>query len=161
LIMSTNMPRKSPDQKNATQSAMAAEDVFDSIHSVMHLYRLRQYQSTEESGISHLDGKALRFFANHPGSTLKDLSVFFGRDKGQLARLVNGLKRRGFLKSQVDGIDRRQVRLSLSKEGASAQAQLRIKTSQLADQAVNVLSAQERTMLLELIEKIKLNLNSN
>ena len=154
------MSNKTQSDLERAEQAIAAEDVIDSIHSFMHLYRHSQYQSTEENGLSHLDGKAMRFFANHPGSTLKDLSVSFGRDKGQLARLVNGLKSRGLLDAQVDVEDRRQVRLSLSKQGVRAQAQLRIKTSQLANQAVQGLSVHEMLSLLELMQRIKSNLNA-
>jgi len=139
---------------------LAVKNPFVCLSAYQRIYDMVMQPGVEKFRRFNRKLTRYNFFANHPGSTLKDLSVSFGRDKGQLARLVNGLKSRGLLDAQVDVEDRRQVRLSLSKQGARAQAQLRIKTSQLANQAVQGLSVHEMLSLLELMQRIKSNLNA-
>ena len=70
--------------------ADVADEVVESIHAVMHLYRARQYRTLREgpSDLTHLEGKVLGFFGRHPGATQSDLVAHSARDKGQLARLI-------------------------------------------------------------------------
>jgi len=106
-----------------------------------------------------MEGKVLRYFANHPGSTLKDLGGNVLRDKGQLAKLINALKAKGYLMAKTDEIDKRHVRLELTKQGAQVQRQLRLRTQQLADKACLGLSAKQRQDLLDLVDHMSNNLN--
>ena len=100
--MSTIMGKTTNDQTPILSSTPCAEDVFDAIHRLMHLYRSEQYLSPNASGLTPMQGKVLRFFANRPNSTLKELRVDFSKDQSHLAKLINGLKAMNLLKSQVD-----------------------------------------------------------
>jgi DNA-binding MarR family transcriptional regulator len=82
------------------------------------------------------------------------------RDKGQLAKLINALKAKGYLIAKTDDIDKRQIRLELSKAGAEVQRQLRARTQQLADKACLGLSAKHRQDLMDSIEHMTKNLKN-
>ena len=71
-----------------------ADDVFASIHTIMHLFRAEQYRVLRKGGhdLTHMEGKILGFFIRHPGATLRDLVAHLKQDKGQLARLIRSLK---------------------------------------------------------------------
>lgn len=142
-------------------AGMNGEHVLEVIHQLMHIYRSEQYQSRHVDQLTHLEGKVLRYFANHPGSTLKELGESFLRDKGQLAKLINSLKQRGYLSARSDELDKRQIRLELTKEGSQVQKQLRLRTQQLAQKACQGLSYKKREELIESIEIMIDNLKAH
>jgi DNA-binding MarR family transcriptional regulator len=152
--MSTIMAKTINDQTPTLSSTPCAEDVFDAIHRLMHLYRSEQYLSPNASGLTPMQGKVLRFFSNHPNSTLKELRVDFSKDKGQLAKLINGLKAMKLLKSQVDRIDKRQVRLELTPEGVRVQKRLRQHTQALAENACRGLLIKDRLALIASVNQL-------
>jgi DNA-binding MarR family transcriptional regulator len=159
LIMSPIM-RKSMDLADQAADAAHDEDVFEAVHAVMHLYRAAQYRGVNAGAdeLTHLEGKVLGFFAAHPGATQKDLSVRTGRDKGQLARLIGGLRDRGLLEATPDESDRRNLRLTLTAEGRRLEQVLLRRSTRLSEQAVATLDTAERRQLVALLRKVQDNL---
>jgi DNA-binding MarR family transcriptional regulator len=136
------------------------DDVLESIHAVMHLYRSQQYRVLRDGPhqLTHMESKVLGFFGRHAGATQSDLALHSGRDKAQLARLIKGLRDRGLLLAQADESDRRNLHLTLSADGQAVQAALHRQARRLGTSAVAGLSAQERAALLALLLRVKGNL---
>ncbi|WP_342130831.1 MarR family winged helix-turn-helix transcriptional regulator [Hydrogenophaga sp. OTU3427] len=139
-----------------------ADDVLEAVHTVMHLFRAQQYRVLRDGphNVTHMDGKVLGFFARHPGATQSELATHSGRDKGQIGRLIAGLKERGLLEARTDDTDRRNVRLQLSHEGKTVQQALERQRRRLADAAVAGLSAGERQQLVSLLDRVRANLDT-
>jgi DNA-binding MarR family transcriptional regulator len=142
----------------------APDDVLEAVHGLMHLVRARQQQAAAgpggEPGLSPLEGRVLGFFARHPGATQRDLAEHSGRDKGQLARLLTGLRAQGLLDAEADPADGRVTRLRLS---AAAQAQhraLQAQRQRLAAVAVAGFSGEEKQALLGLLARVRQNLEA-
>jgi DNA-binding MarR family transcriptional regulator len=137
-----------------------AEDVFESIHSVMHRYRAQQYRELRDgpSDLTHMEHKVLGFFARHPQATQSDLVAHSGRDKAQLARLIRGLRDKGLLDGQADSEDRRSIRLQLTAAGEVAHQSLDSRGQRLSAVAVAGLSEDECRQLLALLGRIDHNL---
>lgn len=137
-----------------------AEDVFESIHSVMHRYRAQQYRELRDgpSDLTHMEHKVLGFFARHPEATQSDLVEHSGRDKAQLARLIRGLRDKGLLDGRADPADRRSIRLQLTPAGEAAHQALEVRGQGLAAVAVAGLSEEECRQLLALLGRIDSNL---
>ena len=161
--------RKPVDNVNHVDSASAsvakpspAEAVIELVHAVMHQFRSRQYQVLRDGAhdVTHMESKVMGFFSHHPGATLSDLVAHSGRDKAQLARLVKGLRERALLVGEADAVDRRNVHLRLSDAGRAVQAALRGEARALNTQAVDGLSAQEQAQLIELLGRLKANLDA-
>jgi len=138
----------------------AADDVLEAVHAVMHLYRSRQFRLLREGehGVTHMESRALGFFARHPGATLSEFVAHAGRDKGQLARLVSGLRERGLLEARVDAADRRNQRLHLTPEGEQAQQVLKRQARKVAALAVRGIGEEEREQLVALLARVRANL---
>jgi DNA-binding MarR family transcriptional regulator len=136
------------------------EPVLELVHSVMHAYRALQYRILRDGphDITHMDSKVLAYFHRHPGATLSELADHSGRDKAQLARLVKGLRDRGLLVAEVDPVDRRNVRLSLTPDGEAVQRTLNQQAKLLSAKAVAGLTAKEREQLQILLRRVQLNL---
>lgn len=155
--------RKSVDhvkQVDDPAGEVAPVDVVEAVHAVMHAFRARQYRLLRNGphALTHLEGKVLGFFARHPGATQSELAVHSGRDKGQLARLIGGLKDQGLLQAEVDPADRRALRLRLTDAGAAVQQALQRRSRRLAAAAVGGLSADEQRQLLTLLGKLQAQL---
>ncbi len=136
------------------------DDVLELVHAVMHDYRSLQYRFLRDGPheITHMDGKVLGYVGRHPGSTQSDLAQHSGRDKAQLARLVKGLREKGLLDAVADEADRRNLRLSLSKDGKAVQRALQQQARRLSAKAVDGLDAVDRDRLVVLLKRVKGNL---
>jgi DNA-binding MarR family transcriptional regulator len=163
----SSIMRKSIDLVNhmpgqAATAGPGSDDVLEAIHGLMHLARSVQYRALRGAAedLTHMDSKVLGFFARHPGATQTDLAAHSQRDKGQLARLIAGLKERGLLEAQPDVEDRRSLRLTLTATGRAVQQTLQRRRRRIADLAVAGLSDAERQQLLALLERVRLNLSA-
>lgn len=147
---------------NVNRKASVASEVFETIHTLMHLFRGRQFRALRDgpSAVTHMEAKALGFFARHPGATPSELVAKSGRDKAQIARLIAGLKERGLLLAETDPDDRRVQRLRLSPESAAAQEAVRVQGDKLAQAAMQGLSKVECDQLLALLERVHANLGA-
>lgn len=156
------MTRRSTDPEHPA-APTPAEEVVEAIHTLMHGFRSRQFRVLREAGhdLGHMEAKALGFFARHPGATQRDLSLRSGRDKGQVARLIAGLRERGLLDAQPDEADRRSVRLAVSDAGQALQAAWDAQSRALADEATRGLSADEQQTLLALLARMRANLGDD
>jgi DNA-binding MarR family transcriptional regulator len=151
--------RNTIDKVNHPADA-APDAVVEAIHAVMHLFRAQQYRVTREGPheLTHMEGKVLGFFAGRPGATQRDLAAHSGRDKGQLARLISGLRERGLLEGKADEGDRRNLRLHLTADGAAVQQAAQRQGRRLSKVAMRGLSATERRQLLALLARVRGNL---
>lgn len=133
------------------------DDVLEAIHAVMHLARSQQHRALRdaEQTLAPMEGRVLGFFARHPGATLSELVAHSGRDKGQLARLVAGLRARGLLQAVPDEVDRRVSRLHLAGEAQAQHAALMAQRRALAERAAAGLTPAERRQLLALLAKVR------
>ena len=137
-----------------------ADEVFEAIHAVMHLYRSPRHRSAvaDPAELTHMEHKVLGFFCRHPGATQSDLASHAGRDKSQLARLIAGLRARGLLDAQPDPADRRNLRLHPTAAARAAQQAAQRQARAVAATAVAGLSDAERLQLLALLQRVRANL---
>ena len=157
------MPVTMRQPADPADAAPTADAVLELVHGVMHRYRSLQYQAQRGGAhdITHLEGKAMWFFAEHPGATLSDLVHYSGRDKAQLARLVKGLRERGLLDAEPDAADRRNVRLTLSAAGRAAQQAVARRARSLGARAIDGLDAAQLRELAALLGRLKANLEAS
>lgn len=148
---------------NKVNKVNQSEQVFDAIHSVMHLYRALQLRGLRDTPheITHMEFKALAFFARNPGATQGDLVVHSGRDKAQLARLMKNLRDKELLDASTDASDRRITRLTLSAAGRQVFQSLNQLGAHASSLAVAGMDADELHQLQALLQKIRHNLEAN
>ncbi|NYE59477.1 DNA-binding MarR family transcriptional regulator [Duganella sp. 1224] len=139
-----------------------SEQVFDAIHSIMHVFRARQLRGLRDHPheLTHMEYKALGFFARHPGATQGDLVAHSGRDKAQLARLLKSLRDKQLLDAAADDADRRITHLTLSAQGQKIFHSLNELGQQAAAAAVTGMSADQLTQLQALLQQIRDNLEA-
>ena len=153
--------QKLVDQVNQGD-ARPVDDVLETMHAIMHLYRSAQQRSLRDgpNDLAHMEVKALGFFARHPGATQSDLVAHSGRDKAQVARQIRALRERGLLDVQADQLDRRSSRLSLSAEGKAVHAALHRNDGRLKDLALSGFTDEEKGALVDLLARVRVNLQA-
>jgi DNA-binding MarR family transcriptional regulator len=142
-------------------SSTLSPDPLELVHQVMHQVRALQRQALREEGdgdVTPMEARVLGFFARHPGATLKELSEHSGRDKAQLARLIKGLRERGWLSGEADEADRRNQRLTLTPEGQAVHGRLRAVVQRIATRSAAGMPAADRHRLCELLGQLRDNL---
>jgi DNA-binding MarR family transcriptional regulator len=144
---------------NVNQVAGGA-DLLEALQAVMHAARARHHQALRDAGLglTPLEARLLGFFARRPGAMLTELAEHAGRDKGQLARLVQALRERGLLQAEADARDGRVTRLSLSPEAKAMHDTLQRQRRREAEAAAAGLSAAEREALIGLLARLRANL---
>ncbi len=136
------------------------EQVAEAVHGLMHLYRAQRQRAMDAAGqpLTHMEHKVLGFFTHRPGATQSELVQHAGRDKGQVARLIAGLRERGLLEAQPDETDRRVWRLQPSAAGRALQQAARRQARRVEAAAVAGLSEAECRELLALLQRLQANL---
>ena len=138
-------------------------DVLEAMHAVVHAFRskLLRGETDQPRDLSPMEGKALGYFARHPGATQSDLATHAGRDRGQVARLIGGLKDKGLLLAVPDEADRRVWRLSLSKEAQALHQVMQQRQTVLAAAATHGMSEREVQQLMGLLRRVRENLQQH
>ena len=136
------------------------DEVLELMHAVMHQVRARQLRGAGESpnDIGPMEGKVLGFFSRQPGATQSDLVAHTGRDKGQIARLIAGLKDKGLLQAQPDAQDGRVTRLHLSKAAQAMHLNVQRQRQKLSALAMAGMSTEQKRQLKELLQTMHSNL---
>jgi DNA-binding MarR family transcriptional regulator len=121
----------------------------------MHVFNDRMRQALDEGGgLGPTEARALRFFSHHPGSTQQDLVAHSGRDKAQIARIVQQLMERDLLAREPDPSDRRRFNLQLTKKGMALQEAMHAQRKKLAADMLRDLDKDERQQLIGLLERM-------
>ena len=136
------------------------EEIAEAIHRLRHAYRGQHFRVLESGHypLAPMEGRALNYVAKHEGATQRELAAHWGRDKAQVARLIQTLRDLDLVTSVVDKNDKRIQRLSLTTTGQIAQKALQQQRSAVAKHAVSRLEMSEKQILLSLLERVKLEL---
>ncbi|MGL4604889.1 MAG: MarR family winged helix-turn-helix transcriptional regulator [Iodobacter sp.] len=142
------------------KSPAEADDVFEMLHAIMHLFRASLHSKPHDmpDELTYMEGKTLGFFARHPGATLSDLVSHSGKDKAQLTRQIKGLKERGLLEAEPSTEDRRSVRLHTTEAALALHARARAQDKIIAARALAGISPEESAQLIGLLQHIRTNL---
>lgn len=132
------------------------DDVLDAVHALMHCYKRHMHQALREQhgGIGPMEARALAFVSRHPGSSASELVAHSGRDKAQIARLLQQLLDRGLLARQADPADGRRQLLALTDSGRAAQRVMARQRQRFASQISADLDSAEQAQLVALLRRL-------
>lgn len=148
--------RRKVDKVNQSDETPDAARVVERLHALMHLLRRRQQQAAqaEGEGLAAMEMRALGFFVRHPGSTAKALAAHSGRDKAQVARLLQPLLARGLLTATPDAQDRRSLQLRPTASGARLERRMAARRQRMHDELLAGFSPAELQALASSLERM-------
>lgn len=88
------------------------------------------------------------------GASQREIAEYLDLDPSQLVALIDELESSGLVAREVDPNDRRYRLIRATAQGADALAQARTETSAAEDEALGMLTADERATLLALLRKV-------
>lgn len=130
-------------------------DVFDNLHDLLRLYRIRMRKSVEavHPELTFNEMRILMHAGRRPGITQKDLVEHSQTDKAQMARTLARLQEQGWLSRSPSENDRRVRCLRLSAQGRQLYMQLRSLQEQVATELLRHCPSSTQAQLLALLRQ--------
>nr|WP_295945620.1 MarR family transcriptional regulator [uncultured Agathobaculum sp.] len=137
------------------------EQFFMDALKLEKLYRSCVREAADGYGLTPNEVAVLLFLSRHAPQqdTATDIASACGISKALVARSVDGLHRRGFLKGERDENDRRLIHLHLCGEGGMLAEQLKQKGRSVARQLQKGVSDEELQAVHSIMRKMQRNLD--
>jgi DNA-binding MarR family transcriptional regulator len=110
-----------------------------------------------ELGVTGQQASALFMVASGKSVLANDLAREYGVDASAMARLIDRLEKRNLMTRGRDSMDRRAVRLALSPEGCDIAARMPAIATNVQEELLSVLTAEEIGFLKSLLRRIQIN----
>jgi DNA-binding MarR family transcriptional regulator len=138
---------------------MAAEDV--ELTSTLGLLRWIGWAQAQagleflrERDLSQQQGFTLGFLAQNPGSMQREIAAVSRTTAASVSSLLQGLERRGLIERRTEEGDERSKRVSVTPAGAALIDGWDAAMEAVEDRILAPLTADERTQLQSLLEKV-------
>jgi len=130
------------------------------IADVARLMRATFDRRVRRIGLTRSQWQVLGLLYRRPGVSQSELAELLEVERPTAGRMIDRLERKGWLTRRADPADRRINRLYLTAEAEGVQAEMgRIATAML-DDAMALLAEEEREALADMMERMKLQLQS-
>lgn len=138
-----------------------ADAVAEQIHLIRRLYQARLGRAYTNAGpeLVYMAGRILDYIARNPGSAQVEIAAYFHRDKGQIAKVVGNLRKQELIEPE-EGSSRRSQRLVLTDLGHQARLRSQEVRDHVARLGVANLDTREQQLLINLLTKMRRNLES-
>jgi DNA-binding MarR family transcriptional regulator len=143
---------------NKESRAMAGDEVLEQLSTLMFRFRAELRRDIVDAGhpVNGMEVRILSQIARMPACTAMDLVRSNGRDKAQIARILQQLEQNGLVTRAPDEQDRRQQRLSLSGAGKSLVTALHRARRNVGRRLLAALSVEEQQQLGQLLTKLRM-----
>jgi DNA-binding MarR family transcriptional regulator len=149
--------------KDATDLTMISSDyrlTAITIHRVAQLVQQRIDAELQDSRLTRLSWLATAHMAEDPGLTIGDLAVRLQLGSATTGQLVDRLVRDGWAQRTPSAADRRALVVHPTEKAEQVLKELEPRQRPLHDDILRDLTADERTILLDLLERIRKRLSS-
>ena len=108
-------------------------------------------------GLSVQEWRTMAVLGSHQALSAGEIVARSSMDKVAVSRAIKRLRQAGLLKRDIDGDDRRRAVLRLTDQGTEVFGHLVPLVLELEERLLEGLSAEERTTLLALMERVRAN----
>lgn len=143
---------------NKESRAMTGDEVLEQLSALMFRFRAELRRDIIDAGhpVNGMEVRILSQIARTPACTAMDLVRGNGRDKAQIARILQQLEQNGLVTRAPDEQDRRQQRLALSGAGKSLATALHRARRNVGRRLLAALSVEEQQQLGQLLTKLRM-----
>ncbi len=128
------------------------------IHRVAQLFQQRSDQDIRDSGLTRLSWMAATHVEDSPGLTIGDLAGRLEVGRATAGQLVDRMVQGGWVERWASPDDRRAQIVTATPKARAMLEELAPRQSALEDEILQDLSADERRILLALLERIRARL---
>lgn len=124
------------------------------IYDIGRLFTKRFQSEAEHLGLSVADAKVLANLSRNPNVSQAQLAELSGVEPMTIVRILDRMEADQWIERRPHPTDRRARQLHLAEQGQTMVEQVFKVSAQLRSQALVGFKAEERTMLLELLERV-------
>ena len=84
----------------------------------------KEARLAEQHGLTQAEFRCLRHFGNEESTNNKQIAKKMNLSPSRLTRIIDGLVRKNYISREIDSSDRRNMRVTLSKQGTLIVRQL-------------------------------------
>ncbi len=140
----------------STPDAAARSHLAPLVGQVSRLWRRTLDRRLQPFGLSQASWRPLLFLARTAQPMYqKDLARALLVDSSSVVRVLDALQKNGYIERREGQIDRRAKRILLTRQGRAVVEQLEQVATQVREQALGDVSAQELATTLRVMEKIR------
>lgn len=149
--------RGAPGEQGAPAAAgNVVPEALEQLDRLLFHFRGQLPRLALEAGVqaNPMELKALLHIAHHPGCTASDLVRHSGRDKAQVARLLQQLEAHGWVLREASAADRRVQHIRVTPDGEAVHRKLRQAKDAWAARLLARLDTGEQAELARLLGKL-------
>ncbi len=136
------------------------ESVHMLLYRVFHAKRNFLRISLEEMGLGAGQPKLIAYLAEHGPCHQQELANYFEVDPATVSRMIDSLKKGGFITQVADESSRRRNRIDLTERGREAASQWKARCRQLEDILLQGFDAEERKRFAGDLRRVYENLHN-
>jgi DNA-binding MarR family transcriptional regulator len=155
-------PLRQEASRNAAVADIAALHPIDGrryigflISDVARLMRAAFDRRVRRLGLTRSQWQVLSLLYRRPGVSQAELAELLEVEPAPAGRMIDRLERKAWLVRRPDPGDRRVNRIFLTTEAESVQAEMGLIATEMLDDAMASLGGAERDVLVELLERMK------
>lgn len=155
------------NNRNQTEPDDAAQTIESFDLAEFFPYRVRVFYRavseavanvyTEKYGLSMSEWRTMAVLGPYKAMSASEIVELSSMDKVSVSRAIKGLRQHGYITRDIDGDDKRRAVLRLTLDGRKTFTDLVPRVKQRETQCLDGLSETERTTLIALMERVRMN----
>ncbi len=134
--------------------------LYQTMHRLIRLmHRRAHYRKRMQGGLYHGQTTLLRLAAQKEGAIQRDLAAAMDVRPSSMTEMLTRLERNGMIARRADPSDQRVTRVFITEEGRKLAEQMNAAADM--DDIFDILSKEEKTQLLTILEKLCASLESD
>jgi DNA-binding MarR family transcriptional regulator len=139
----------------AAQKNALAEQMADLTYELLENCQLKIERTAEKLKLTVAEFKLLRSLQEDEMLSAGALAKRMGLSSSRITRIIDGLIKKGMVKKEAGGKDRRIVDIGLTQEGIAARSQLKAMYVSVHEDIINLLPSDAGESVISAMEKLR------
>jgi DNA-binding MarR family transcriptional regulator len=140
----------------AAQKNAMAEQMADLTYELLENCQLKIERTAEKLNLTVAEFKLLRSLQEDEMLSAGALAKRMGLSSSRITRIIDGLVKKGMVKKEAGGQDRRIVDIGLTQDGVAVRTQLKAMYVSVHEEIINLLPSDAGESVIHAMEKLRL-----
>lgn len=134
--------------------AIFTSELYSLVHALVRGYEKCDRECVKSLGITASQGSSLLAFPDQGNLTMKELSEAMGLAESTMTRVADQLVKKNLVKRDIDALDRRVVRVSLTSKGRNMRTSLEKSLQEIFSTGLADIGKEERNKMLSSLRRL-------
>jgi DNA-binding MarR family transcriptional regulator len=139
----------------AAQKNAMAEQMADLTYELLENCQLKIERTAEKLNLTVAEFKLLRSLQEDEMLSAGALAKRMGLSSSRITRIIDGLLKKGMVKKEAGGKDRRIVDIGLTQDGIAVRSQLKAMYVSVHEEIINLLPSDAGESVIHAMEKLR------